>query len=127
MQKNELIKVIGALLLIAFVSLWPSSGDGIEIFPNADKPGHFLMYFFLCFLLVRTRNPKAKNYFKSSMFIAAGFSLYGLIMEILQEAMPFGRTFEWADAVANTIGAFSGMLLAAVFKKCKINTRRQTL
>lgn len=125
MPLNKLTPAILAAL-VAFVSLWPSSGTGIQLFSGADKAGHFLMYAILSFFSVRAfnfhvnsnrminpgqnREPDHKNTTNRKISIIAVCSLYGFLLEILQEVMPYGRTFEWGDAAANTIGAATGII-----------------
>lgn len=119
MQLLRFARVIAVAAAVAFVSLWPSSGEGIELFPQADKAGHFAMYALLSFVCAGTVKQDEIKTAKIKVFIVVLCALYGLLIEILQELMPYGRTFEWLDAVANLAGALAGMLINAVFSKNK--------
>ncbi len=110
-------RVITVAAAVAFVSLWPMSAGGTELFPQADKAGHFAMYALLSFVLVRTVKPDEIKTVKLKVFIIVFCAFYGLLIEILQELMPYGRTFEWLDAFANLAGALVGVVINAVFFK----------
>lgn len=127
MQFKKLTPVIIVAAVITLVSLWPSSGKGIELFPHADKAGHFCMYALLSFISVRTfpaslltscemvdgerLKQHNKNRIGRKIWIFAACSFYGFVIEIMQELMPYNRTFEWGDAAANTLGAAVGILV----------------
>ena len=42
---------------------------------------------------------------------------FGLVLEIFQEILPFGRVFEWGDFIANTAGALIGFFILHLNKK----------
>lgn len=90
------------LLIVAILSLTPVPMDGPE---NFDKIVHVLLYVFLSgwfSLLVA----KPGNLWWSFTLLA----VYGFIMEVLQ-GMTGYRSFEVADAIANSIGAALGVLV----------------
>lgn len=43
--------------------------------------------------------------------VAVGLFAFGLLIEVLQGAMPFGRAAEWGDVAANSSGILVAMLL----------------
>ncbi len=43
--------------------------------------------------------------------------IFGLLLEIFQEILPFGRVFEWGDFIANTAGALIGFFILHLNKK----------
>lgn len=89
---------------ITFVSLLPGSALP-QTALISDKFEHGLSYLLLSWLaglsIARTR-----------MVLAAMLALaaLGLAMEFAQLQIP-GRSFEWADALANTVGVLGGGLL----------------
>ncbi|MBN1500932.1 MAG: VanZ family protein [Spirochaetes bacterium] len=92
--------------LILFLSLIPSSIQGPE---NADKIGHFCAYAVLSFLCSFSfRNRKI-------LFIAINIIL-GITIEFIQSFVP-GRTMSFFDALANTLGIFTGFMLFKIFIK----------
>lgn len=73
--------------------------------PHLDKIAHFMIYLLLAFVLEQLFVAKPKTLFIKAFAI-------GLIIEVLQTQVPF-RSFETADLLANSIGAFAGILLSA--------------
>lgn len=80
-------------------------------FDNGDKVVHATLFFiftFLLFLSELIRNPRK----------LIGFSiLIGLAIEILQHISGLGRTFDWFDVLANSIGVlFAYLLISKLWK-----------
>ena len=42
---------------------------------------------------------------------------FGLLLEIFQEILAFGRVFEWGDFIANAAGALIGFFILHLNKK----------
>lgn len=60
--------------------------------------------------------------------ILAGI-FFGLVIELLQKLMPYNRSFEWLDVLADALGALSaGILLRFLVKptKKKSSSNRKT-
>ena len=95
--------------LIVLASLTPSSRlPHINLFPQADKVIHFCMYLGFYFLLIPPFTFK-KNY-KRSYFFSFIISVFiGLLMEYLQYLLAMGRSAEFFDVVADTIGVIAGI------------------
>lgn len=72
-------------------------------FEGADKVLHLGMFFILtvCFFLAYK-----VNFIKSMLILA----VYGVVIEILQEVVPNGRTFDFYDIIFNVFGAIIGYL-----------------
>ncbi|NCA81154.1 MAG: hypothetical protein EOM72_00210 [Opitutae bacterium] len=94
------------MALIAVLSLLPAwrFPPSLAQIPGADKWAHVAMYGVLGALfrwaaeLEEARSPR--------WLLPAAAIGYGLLMEILQLTLRGGvRTFSWADAVANGVGA----------------------
>ena len=92
-----------AFIIIASLSRTPDVE--LEI-THADKIIHFLLYFILVGWFAQLY-PKAS----SRWFILIGAVLLGMIIEYLQEMTAY-RRFDYADEVANAIGAGCAYLLA---------------
>ena len=88
--------------LILLACTWP--GKDIPSAPVADfdkivHAGLFLVWFTLWTLVY----PK-----KAALFVLLGMA-YGLGLEFYQQLLPFDRTFDWWDAVADAAGVFIGL------------------
>lgn len=97
-----------------------SIGSSIPI-PNKDKYVHFTFYFIfviLWSLYVRQTNSN-KNIQWIILFLAIG---YGIIMEICQGVFTTTRTPDSMDALANSLGAITGL----IFLKIIFNTHKTT-
>ena len=81
-------------------------------FENADKLVHACMFFGLAFLFQFLKERPIYLYFLVPFLIS--FSI-----EILQGIMPFGRTFDWLDLVANSTGIIGAILFVQTIKKAK--------
>jgi len=91
---------IALLLIVAVASLVPVSGGG----DGSDKLAHFLIYMVLSiwFSLIITRPVLLWQVF-------FGLIGYGFFMELLQRLTDY-RSFEFADALANSVGVAIGLL-----------------
>ena len=81
-------------------------------FENADKLVHGCMFFGLAFLF---QFLKERSIIK---LILIPF-LISFLIEILQGIMPFGRTFDWFDLLANSVGILLAVGLFQSIKKAK--------
>jgi VanZ family protein len=94
---------IAATLLGAYLALRPP----VQLLPASfgDKLQHALSYVAmgLWFGALFHRRHLAR--------VALALFAFGLLIEVLQAVMPFGRAAEWRDVVANTSGIVIAMLL----------------
>lgn len=103
-------------MLITFLSLFsfPDVGPDTDEIPHLDKAAHFVFYFVFalaaCLMIRERRNWKIamKNGIRFSLIAAI---LYGIIIEVLQNTFTQDRMAETGDVIANTLGAFAGVLL----------------
>ncbi len=102
------------LTALTVASLLPSTAmpEDIPLFPGADKIIHILMYAGLAGLLRWTLADRLRAPLKLLGLILVA-SAYGLLLEILQHTLTT-RSFEWADAIANTLGAIAGTLAQTI-------------
>ena len=109
-----------AVILWLTLSPDPVGSEDMTLFPGADKLVHFVMFGFLTvvFLFDSQRKHDWNRRSQSSCLLAILVSAaIGGVVEILQEVMDFGRSFEWADMIADFGGsAFFGLLWLALQK-----------
>ena len=99
------------LLSVALASLVSSAFiPKVDIeFTYTDKLVHALFYMIATFLLyLHFRNSEDQNIL---LKIGAFCFGYGMVIEVLQYAMPYDRAFEWADMMANASGIFLAIAL----------------
>jgi hypothetical protein len=103
------INVIIWSILIVILSLLPKSSldvNHVKLFKGADKIVHFILYAVLMFLWLRPRIlvNESKNT-NSLIVIGCIYSIsLGIILEILQNYLEIGRSFDTFDIVANILG-----------------------
>lgn len=107
--------------LIAFGSLTPpKSFPKLLSIPHFDKVVHFLMYFIFCILGIWAKDKRVwqNSIYKGTtpvlrdyIFILFIAIVWGLLMEVAQYLMGFGRSYSSLDLLANTTGAISGTVL----------------
>ncbi|WP_297868167.1 VanZ family protein [uncultured Flavobacterium sp.] len=80
-----------------------------------DKIVHFLFYLFFVILwgLVKRQNDSNRKYYLFVFLVAMS---YGLIIEVLQEILTNTRQADFYDFLANTIGAFVGLIVLLYYK-----------
>jgi glycopeptide antibiotics resistance protein len=107
-------------LVILFLSLYPFKvkEDSIQLWQHTDKIVHFLMYALLTFFVLL--NVKPKNWLvKESFIVVLSCILYGIVIEVIQEAMKLGRSFDFFDILANSAGVFCALTGYFILKKYK--------
>lgn len=82
-------------------------------FPHSDKLVHMCMFFGLAFLYAYLKRHSIARMF----FVPVSISF---LIEILQGIMPYGRTFDWLDLLANSIGITLAIAFVIGIKKAKI-------
>ena len=68
------------------------------MFPHLDKLIHFTIFFLLGFFF-RVRFPRVSLLYYFLILVS-----YALLTEILQDTMNWGRSLEFLDAIADTLG-----------------------
>ncbi len=100
--------------LILYLTLFPRPlGDNdIQLFEGADKVVHALMFGAMSFTLALDRFMAGYRVtLLSRVAIFAIAVATGIMIEFAQQLMGLGRTADVADAVADIIGAFAGVLI----------------
>lgn len=104
--------VVCAILFLTLVPQPLPEAEDISFF-GFDKVGHFFMFGGLCFAvtfdlcLAACRSGKQVKSGSSLRIwaVAGGSIVFGGVIELLQMWMALGRTAEWADFVADMLGA----------------------
>ena len=104
------------MVLITLFSLFslPSYGEGLIDFPHKDKLAHFVFHVAIVCLGTLFLQERKASEFKIDVAIVQMFFfalVYGLLIEVLQYVMPFARSAELLDVLANLSGAVFGSLL----------------
>lgn len=120
---SRILKVYWQLAItvvaIAFLSFY-SSNKQMELqitIPHIDKVAHFIMYFFMGRVVLRSFYLSRKfltRYITYSILIS--FS-YGVICELIQYQFIEGREGDVFDALVNLAGAVVGALYYSRYKK----------
>ena len=102
-------------LILVLLSLIPVPDLGLPRFKllELDKLIHFIMY--LIFALIW--GLKIENFSERKIKISAYLILFGLVLEILQHLLPFGRYFDLGDFIANATGVLFGVFILYYLKK----------
>lgn len=120
-QSVRFILVIIYVGCIAALSLMPPQDfPKIPLFNGADKVVHFLMYFIFSLLFCWAIKTES-NYLRLLLIIPVTIG-WGIFMEIMQLEMHLGRSFDFFDILANSIGVGFGVLIYVLFAR-KIHSR----
>ena len=115
-QFKKTIITTAFILFLSFYNIENLKPDKFELFENADKLIHLIMYFGLTVvLLFEYRLAQAEKWSKQYII-----SLYpvilGALIEILQHYLTEGRSGEWLDLVANVTGILIALLVFRFLK-----------
>ena len=105
-----------ATLTILYLTLSPSDQIGDFSVYQYDKLGHFTLFFgwtFFFGLLVLSFKEAKTNL----LFVFITGSLFGITIEILQGVLPFGRTPDMGDAIADVLGTLFATILLFYIRK----------
>ena len=107
------------IALILFLTLLPRplGEEDFQLFEGADKVVHFIMFGGLTgtFMYDRWRAGHPLS-LSGALLTATASALFGVDVEILQSLMHLGRTGnDLADILANTLGAFTAILVGYIF------------
>lgn len=110
-KKTTRFFLLIVLIVVTILSLMPLNQLEIEVPLGTDKLVHLIMYFTISTLMLWSYPDKST--FMLVMFVI----LYSIIIEVLQEYMPLKRSGDIYDVIANSIGAFLGIISQSVLKK----------
>ena len=102
-------------LFLIILSLIPVPDLGFPKFQlfEIDKLVHFVMYFSLTILWCLA----SENFYKSNFKLLLFTIFFGIALEIFQHILPFGRYFDLADLLANSLGVIFGIIILYYIKK----------
>ena len=106
-KHKYLIVAVGYTLWLTAVSLTPIRGIHLPSFRLADKIVHFFLYFFLVIVWLKALHFSSR--FLIYFFLAV--ISWGIAIEFLQEYFIPTRSGDVYDALANTLGAISAIVL----------------
>ena len=112
--------VINLLLIlttaaILFFTMLPSESLGSSSLYQYDKVGHFMMFFTWTFLFgLYLISVRKYNVSLLAIFIAG--TLFGILIEVAQELLPYGRNGNMYDALADALGSLTAVILLAIFR-----------
>lgn len=103
-------------LAIFMLTLAPSEYLGRSRIYQYDKLGHFTLFFTWTFIygFLSFTNRGAANTNILAIFLVGSF--FGIGIEVLQWLMPFGRSLDVLDAVADVLGSLTAATLLKIVK-----------
>ena len=102
--------LIGALLIAVTLYFALKPGGPPAGFPYADKVYHASAFFLLSAWFAGLFERRAY------LWLALAMLAFGIGIEIAQYLMPYGRTAEVGDVVADGVGIVLGLLLAVLLR-----------
>ncbi|MEX2463290.1 MAG: VanZ family protein [Balneolaceae bacterium] len=104
-----------ATAFILFLTLSPSDQIGDFSIYQYDKLGHFGLFFIWTFIFGLLMLSLKKIDTHLLVIFVAG-SLFGILIEILQGALPINRTPNILDVISDIVGTLSATLLLLILK-----------
>lgn len=123
LEKRHLLYLLFFVITVATLALTllPSEHLGQNRLFRYDKLGHFMMFFswtlafgFLSFSKKGPENTKIMGIFFAG-------SLFGIAVETLQLYMPYGRSADIYDAIADILGSLSAAIVLKYIKTKYLN------
>lgn len=114
----NLIRILRAAGVAIVVAIWLLSLLPLNqiVVPGGDKLHHFIAYGSLMLVWALAM---PQHSIRQHAWMAGGFMLMGLAVECAQGLTPY-RFFEWADALANSLGVMGGWVLATLASRMPI-------
>jgi len=114
-ERNYLYLAVIWAVLIAVLSLLSLNSISKEInISSNDKFFHFVFYAILTVLLLLYKRKTKYN-----LLIILFVIIYGIIIEILQALLTTNREADIYDAIANSLGAITGLVFLRIVKNKK--------
>jgi len=108
--------LIASTAVILYITLMPSDKIGSHSLYQYDKAGHFVLFFGWTFLFgLLMISVKEVNANLILIFIAG--SLFGIVIELMQNWLPFGRSADLQDAIADILGALTAAIFLFVIRR----------
>ncbi len=103
--------------VIAYLSLLREVRFSLPHFSGWDKLAHFVMYFVLAAVMLWDCRRAKMLSRRMSFVVFAVCSLYGGVIEVLQEKYFYPRTGDWLDWIADCLGVVCGMCVMLLLWK----------
>ena len=118
---KQWLRITLSLIYLTFIALLsllpPKDFPPLPQLPGADKIVHIIMYFGLAAVICWSMHAEIKRrWFYLVMLFAIS---WGLLMELFQLLMHLGRSFEYYDIAANSLGAIAGVSFYSLLVKMK--------
>jgi len=98
-----------------------SNVNGIQqiSIPNIDKIVHFTLYAVLAFIWMYSlyQNGKENSFRNNAILVFTIFSLFGVLIEFLQENFTQTRSAEILDVLSNCTGLLFGIIISKLILK----------
>lgn len=107
---------ISWLVFVTFCSLFSFSGFEAESYitiPHFDKAVHFIFYFVSCVLgvfFIREKTKGEISLVKALVITCVVTIIFGILIEVLQDAITVERMADVFDGLANSLGSLCGAL-----------------
>ena len=106
------------LAVLSIISLKGLPSTGVDY---SDKIAHFAAYFLLYTLWYLSMNKESRvKYFA---LLVLGCVAYGIVLELVQGEFTSERSADYLDAVANTVGVLSSVLVMYLLSKLNVKMR----
>lgn len=108
----QLTLAVGIVILYLTLLPKPFGEEDIPLFPGADKVAHCCMFggLALTYIFERKRMGKTLD-LHGALKASAWVAVFGIVVELIQEAMDIGRSGDALDGLADIIGAFAAVPL----------------
>ncbi|MFZ9956435.1 MAG: VanZ family protein [Flavobacteriales bacterium] len=106
-------------LVVAFLCLYPFQSQNESTIPHFDKVIHVTLFLVLSYFWMRglsAQNQFKKLQEKAVLITVISAITYGVLIEVLQEVMHLGRSFDTLDIVADIVGVIFGFGIYRVVK-----------
>ena len=104
-------KGIVLTLVVAFLCLYPFQSQKESAIPHFDKVIHITLFLVLSYFWMRGLSAQKqfkKVQEKAVLITVVSAITYGVLIEVLQEVMHLGRSFDLWDIAADTVGVMFG-------------------
>ncbi len=110
--KNKSLSIICGIMILVLCSI--PSHELPQNLGFSDKAEHFIAFGVWSFLTIYS--------FRNTFFTFIAGILFGIGIEFWQSILPesFHRSFDWYDAVADTIGVILGIIVFLAIHKAKL-------
>ncbi len=102
-------------IILALTCLLPGSffePFGLDQLLSYDTLLHLICFAVLSLFWLQYLNEAAKSDFKHQLAVFFAAVSYGFLIEVIQSLLNNGRHFEWADLLADTMGATLGVIFS---------------